>query len=174
MTDRWMDEGVLVGLGSNLGDRRSLIEQAIEKIDAIDGVRFARVSRIRKTAPIGGPRQRDFLNAAGEIFSTIEPPALLGELQRIEDELGRVREERWGPRSMDLDILLFGDRVIDTPDLVVPHPLMTERGFVLEPLAELVPTRRHPVLGTTMLELWRAVDSPAPSTDGNDAHRRSS
>ena len=135
---------------------------------------MARVSRIRKTAPVGGPPQRDFLNAAGELFSTIEPPVLLAELQRIEEELGRVRGEHWGPRGIDLDILLFGDRVIDTPDLVVPHPLMAERAFVLEPLAELVPTRRHPVLGVTMYELWRAVANTAPLSGGSDAHRRTS
>ena len=156
MTDRWLDEAVLLGIGSNLGDRRAMIETAVEKIDRIEGVRVARVSRIRETTPVGGPPQRDYLNAAGELFSAIAPRALLLELQRIERDLGRSHEVRWGPRSIDLDILLFGDRVIDAPDLVVPHPLMAERGFVLEPLADLVPTCRHPLLDRTVLELWRA------------------
>jgi 2-amino-4-hydroxy-6-hydroxymethyldihydropteridine diphosphokinase len=155
---------VLVGLGSNLGERRGNIERAVERLAALPGVRWLRLSSLRETEPLGGPPQGAYLNAAGELSTTLAPLDLLAAIERIEAELGRVRGERavrWGPRTIDIDILVFGDRVIDHPRLQVPHPRMLERPFVLEPLAEIAPGRRHPVDGRTFRELWRGIAAPS-------------
>ncbi len=132
-----------VGLGSNLGDREALIRKAAELIGAL------RLSTIIETEPWGYESQPRFLNAVAEIETRLSPRALLDELLDVESKLGRERVgPQWGPRTIDLDLLLFGDESIDEPGLVVPHPHLTERLFVLEPLAELVPTRRIPGNGT--------------------------
>lgn len=132
-----------VGLGSNLGDREALIREAAELIGAL------RLSTIIETEPWGYENQPRFLNAVAEIETRLPPRALLDELLDVESKLGRERVgQQWGPRTIDLDLLLFGDESIDEPGLVVPHPHLTERLFVLEPLAELVPTRRIPGKGT--------------------------
>lgn len=132
-----------VGLGSNLGDREALIREAAELIGAL------RLSTIIETEPWGYESQPRFLNAVAEIETRLPPRALLDELLDVERRLGRERVgQHWGPRTIDLDLLLFGDESIDEPGLVVPHPHLTERLFVLEPLAELVPTRRIPGNGT--------------------------
>jgi 2-amino-4-hydroxy-6-hydroxymethyldihydropteridine diphosphokinase len=122
-----------VGLGSNLGDREGAIRRSAEAIGA------CRLSTIRETEPWGVEDQPRFLNAAAELDTPLEPRALLDLLLEVERRLGRVRsrERRWGPRPIDLDLLLYGDRTIDEPGLRVPHPSLHERLFVLEPLAEL-------------------------------------
>jgi 2-amino-4-hydroxy-6-hydroxymethyldihydropteridine diphosphokinase len=117
------------------------------------GIAVRRVSTVIETAPVGGPPQGKFLNGVVEIETTLGPRELLRELQGIEDALGRVRAERWGPRTIDLDILLYGDEVVTEADLMVPHPLMHERAFVLLPLAEIAPRARHPVLRKSIAEL---------------------
>ena len=123
-----------VGLGANLGDREGTIRTAAELIGA------ARLSTLRETEPWGVVDQPPFLNAVAELETALTARVLLDSLLEVEQELGRVRSgERWGPRTIDLDLLLFGDETIDEPGLTVPHPRLHERLFVLEPLAELAP-----------------------------------
>src|SRR5947208_16761197 len=110
-----------VGVGSNLGDRLENLRSAVRALSGTPGVRVVRSSSVYETSPVGGPEQGDFLNAVVEISTELEPHALLEALQRIENELGRVRAERFGPRTIDLDLLLYGDEEIDDPDLTVPH-----------------------------------------------------
>ena len=137
-----------VGLGSNLGDRESLIRQAAELIGA------TRLSTIIETDPWGYEQQPRFLNAVAEVETPLSPRAFLEQLLEVERRLGRERPGRpWGPRTIDLDLLLYGDEELDEPGLVVPHPRLEERLFVLEPLAELVPSRRIPGSGTVQAAL---------------------
>jgi 2-amino-4-hydroxy-6-hydroxymethyldihydropteridine diphosphokinase len=132
-----------VGLGSNLGDRESLIRRAADLIGAI------RLSTIRESEPWGYANQPRFLNAVAELETVLEPWPLLVHLLDVERRLGRERVgPRWGPRTIDLDLLLYGDLVVDEPGLIVPHPLLRERLFVLEPLAELIPAQKIPGNGT--------------------------
>ncbi|MBL7090678.1 2-amino-4-hydroxy-6-hydroxymethyldihydropteridine diphosphokinase [Acidovorax sp.] len=131
---------VYVGLGANLGERQAALRKALAAIDELPSTRVMRVSPLYGSAPVdaGGP---DYLNAVAELTTTLAPQALLSALQTIELSAGRERPYRNAPRTLDLDILWFGDRVIDTPTLTVPHPRMAERAFVLRPLADLVPER---------------------------------
>ena len=132
-----------IGLGSNLGDRESLLRRAAELIGAI------RLSEIRETEPWGYVTQPRFLNAVAEIETELPPRRLLDHLFDVEARLGRERiGPKWGPRTIDLDLLLYGDEVIDEPGLVVPHPRLLEREFVLEPLADLAPLLKIPGDGT--------------------------
>jgi 2-amino-4-hydroxy-6-hydroxymethyldihydropteridine diphosphokinase len=132
-----------IGLGSNLGDREALIRRAADLIGA------SRLSTIRETEPWGHEDQPRFLNAAAEVETRLEPWPLLVHLLDVERRLGRERiGPRWGPRTIDLDLLLYGDLTVDEPGLVVPHPRLLERLFVLEPLAELIPAQKIPGNGT--------------------------
>jgi len=161
---------VLLGLGSNMGDRRGYIEKATRLIDGIAGVELKNTSRLIETEPVGGPPQGDYLNGAAELETVLELRDLLVQLQGIEVELGRSRKVINGPRTIDLDILLYGDSIIDGEDLIVPHPRMCERAFVLGPLSEIAPGRVHPVNGKNMEELLAALQTPglgaAPSREG--------
>jgi 2-amino-4-hydroxy-6-hydroxymethyldihydropteridine diphosphokinase len=149
-----MSSRALIGLGSNLGDRHATLEGAIAALDATPGVRVRRVSAFHETEPVGGPPgQRAYLNAAAALETTLDPLELLHVLQTIEARFGRVRTVRWGERTLDLDLLLFDDRVIQTPALSIPHPRLTERRFVLEPLAEIAPQAVEPRTGRTVSEL---------------------
>ena len=141
--------GVLayVGLGSNLGDRRAILASALDAL----GPR--RVSRILETEPWGRAEQPLFLNAVAELDADLEPEPLLARLMDVEARHGRIRTERWGPRTLDLDLLLYGDRVVSLPGLTVPHPRLAERRFVLEGLAELAPDLRVPGTDRTVREL---------------------
>lgn len=129
---------VFVGFGANLGDREATLRGALVSIGGLPGTRVLRVSPLYGSAPVdaGGP---DYLNAVAELTTTLAPQALLQALQAIEQSAGRERPYRNAPRTLDLDILWFGDQVINTPALTVPHPRMAERAFVLRPLADLVP-----------------------------------
>lgn len=131
-----MGERAFLGLGTNLGDRLANLQLAVDLLAGTPGIRFVRSSRIYETAPVGPP-QPDFLNAVVEVDTDLEPHDLLAAGADVERELHRVREIHWGPRTIDVDLLVFDDRTIDTPDLVVPHPRMHERAFVLAPLLEL-------------------------------------
>jgi 2-amino-4-hydroxy-6-hydroxymethyldihydropteridine diphosphokinase len=135
-----------VGLGANLGDREATIRRAVELLDATAGIEVAAVSTLRETDPVGYADQPRFLNGAAVLVTRLGPQALLGRLLAVERELGRVRGEgpRFGPRTIDLDLLLYGDEVLDEPGLVVPHPRLADRRFVLEPLHELDPRLRLP------------------------------
>ena len=139
-----------LGLGSNLGDRRALLHQAIEALDWGD-VTVVQQSRVYETTPVGGPEgQPDFLNQVICVETTLEAHSLWERCSAVEASLGRSRdhEVRWGPRAIDVDLLTFGDDVIDEPDLQIPHPRMGERAFVLVPLAEIAPDLQIPRLGT--------------------------
>jgi 2-amino-4-hydroxy-6-hydroxymethyldihydropteridine diphosphokinase len=138
-----------VGLGANLEDPRGHIERAVELLGAQDGVEVVAVSTLRETDPVGYEDQPRFLNGAVELRTTLSPPELLQRLLSIERSLGRVRGEgpRFGPRAIDLDLLLYGDAVVDEPGLQVPHPRLHERRFALEPLAELDPALEIPGRG---------------------------
>ena len=137
-------ECVYIGLGANLGDRAATLDAAIGKLDELAGTRVLRRSDLYESAAVGLTQQPDFLNCVAELASELEPRALLAQLQAIEELLGRVRRFRNAPRTCDLDLLLYGDRVIDQAGLQVPHPRLGERRFVLEPLAELAPGLRLP------------------------------
>jgi len=130
-----------IGVGSNLGDRKKHIEDAIEKLKNIEGVEVKRVSSIYETEPVGGPKQGKYLNGAIEIETGLGPRELLGKLQDIEKKLGRKKTVKNGPRTIDLDILLYGDNKIDEPDLKIPHPNMREREFVMKPIKEIYEPR---------------------------------
>jgi 2-amino-4-hydroxy-6-hydroxymethyldihydropteridine diphosphokinase len=139
---------VHIGLGANLGDREATIRAALERLDAEEGIEVVRVSLLRETDPVGYADQPPFLNGVAELETELSPGELLERLLAVERDLGRVRQgPRYGPRTIDLDLLLYGDAVVDEPGLEIPHPRMTERRFVLEPLAELDPDRVVPGRG---------------------------
>jgi 2-amino-4-hydroxy-6-hydroxymethyldihydropteridine diphosphokinase len=133
-----------LSIGSNLGDRLAYLQQAVDGLAAEPGVTIAGVSAVYETDPVGGPEQPPYLNAVVAVDTTLDAHALLRVAQRLESEAARIRAERWGPRTLDVDVLLVGDETVDSPDLVVPHPRMFERGFVLAPLAELEPATPLP------------------------------
>ena len=142
-----MSKTAFVGIGSNLGDREDNLRRAVELLSVEDGVDVTAVSEIRGTEPVGPVEQGPFLNGAVRIETELGPRELLERLLAVEQRLGRVREERWGPRTIDLDLLLYGDEVVDEPGLTVPHPRLHERRFALEPLADLAPSLEIPGRG---------------------------
>jgi 2-amino-4-hydroxy-6-hydroxymethyldihydropteridine diphosphokinase len=140
-----------VGLGSNLGDREAMLGRALQLL--ADGVDVHAVSSFRETEPVGVVDQPRFLNAAARIETNLSARELLDVLLAIERALGRERRQRWGPRTIDLDLLIYGDESIDQPGLTVPHPRLHERRFVLEPLAELNPKLQIPGRGQVRILL---------------------
>ncbi|MHC4547269.1 MAG: 2-amino-4-hydroxy-6-hydroxymethyldihydropteridine diphosphokinase [Planctomycetota bacterium] len=144
-----------LSLGSNLGDRRAHLEAALRRLR--ERVTVAAVSRMHETAPVGGPPQGAFLNAAVVVETGLAPRALLELVLDLERAAERRRDVRWGPRTLDVDLLLYGDRIVRAPGLCVPHPRLHERSFVLEPLAEIAPDWVVPGLNRTVEELREDV-----------------
>lgn len=149
-----------IAMGANLGAREQTLREALKLLAANQYVQVLKVSSFLETKAVGGPpNQPNYLNAAASLETTLSPRQLLDLLLEIERKLGRVRStpERNQPRTIDLDVLLFDDRVINEPELVVPHPRMHERKFVLKPLSEIAPDLKHPILGKCTAELLSAV-----------------
>ena len=144
-----------VGLGSNLGDRLATLDAAVRALDADESTHVMAVSRVFETVPVGGPEQGPYLNAVAVLETDRDPHSLLGLLHAVESLLGRVRTERWGPRTADLDLLLYDGPPIEDPDLTVPHPRARERAFVLVPLCDADPFARFPDGQTAMEALAR-------------------
>lgn len=148
-----------IGVGSNMGDREKNLNRAVEMLDMAHGVEVTAVSSYINTAPVGYTEQADFLNAAVEVKTTLSAQELLEVCRGIEGELKRERVIRWGPRTIDLDILLYGELVLSEEHLILPHPRMHEREFVLRPLSEIAPQAFHPVLQQRVSEIYQALQS---------------
>lgn len=147
-----------IGIGSNVGDGAANCRKAIELLAKAGSV--VSVSSFYHTEPVGRHEQDDFINAVAAVETDRSPRDLLSVCQAIEDRLGRKRGIRWGPRTADLDILLYGDLVFDQPELTIPHPQMALRKFVLAPLAEIAPDAMHPRLCRTAVQLYRELKDP--------------
>ena len=144
---------VFLGLGSNVGDRENQLKEAIRLLDEQSGIKVVKVSSFYETEPVGYVDQPDFLNLCVEIQTELSPKAVLERGLAIEQQLHRVRKERWGPRTLDIDILLYGDQIIEEQDLTIPHPRMTERAFVLIPLQEIAPNKVEPRTQTKIKDI---------------------
>ena len=153
----WHD--VIIALGSNMGDREGYLNGAVEKLNAVRGCRVKKVSDFIETPPYGVTDQADFLNGCLEMETLMYPHELLDELHRIEKEAGRERIIRWGPRTLDLDIIFYDDMIQQDDDLCIPHVEMHKREFVLKPLCGIAPYKRHPVTGKTVKEMLDEVNS---------------
>ena len=149
---------VYISLGSNMGDKEKNLNNALDEIKKISGTKVRKVSGFLVTKPFGYTEQDDFLNAAAELETLLVPHELLRELLAVEQKLGRVREVKWGPRIIDLDILIFDDEVTDDEELTIPHPWMSERMFVLEPFAEIAPNVVHPLSRKRIRELKNELE----------------
>jgi 2-amino-4-hydroxy-6-hydroxymethyldihydropteridine diphosphokinase len=155
-----MNTLVYLSLGANVGDCARNIREAITRLGALG--RVVAASSFYETEPVECSEQAWFLNSTVALETTKTPAQLMAALLILEQEMGRQRTQRKGPRTIDIDILLFGDTVVDSPELTIPHPAMQQRRFVLEPLAEIAPEARHPLLGKTVCELLDAM--PAGQT----------
>lgn len=146
-----------IALGSNLGDSQAILQAALDTIATTGGITLHKTSSRYQTAPVGLP-QPDYINSCALLETSFNPLELLEILLKIEAQFGRIRKERNGPRTLDLDILLFDDLILESPTLQIPHPRMIERAFVLVPLAEIAPNWREPVSGKAIAQLVQTVD----------------
>ncbi len=144
-----------LNLGSNLGDRLQYLKGAVRKIEESDEFSIKKISSVYETQPVGYQNQRWFLNLVLEVQTSFDPFPLMKHLLAIEDQMGRKREERWAPRNIDIDLLLYDDRIVDSDRLTIPHPRMHKRRFVLIPLAQIAPQFLHPVLRKNIKELLK-------------------
>lgn len=156
-------ERVFLSLGSNVGDRQQNLRQAMAELSKLSDTKLVQASSLYRTQPVDRIDQPEFLNAAAEIETGWEPEELLAALQGIEALLGRVRQERWGPRTLDLDIIYYGSRILKSPRLEIPHPRAQQRAFVLAPLAEIAGSWVDPVLGITVREMWERLKDSGQS-----------
>lgn len=157
-----------ISLGSNIGNRLLFLQQAVRSLQATNGVKVCQVSSVYETDPVGYVDQATFLNIVVELKTSLNPHELLKKCNEIEADLGRTREIHWGPRTVDLDILLYNEENVKTENLIIPHPRMTERGFVLIPLTEINSDLREPGTNRSFVELadtqkegihlWRTFD----------------
>ncbi|MDE0470221.1 MAG: 2-amino-4-hydroxy-6-hydroxymethyldihydropteridine diphosphokinase [Candidatus Poribacteria bacterium] len=157
-----------IGFGSNIGDRLAHIQNAIHALSKTEGITLQKISSVYKTAPVGYEAQAEFLNGVAAIQTSLSPLSLLHTLKNIETAIGRKHRIRWGPREIDLDILIYGDLCLQTEKLVIPHPEMHLRGFVLVPLAEIAPDLVHPVFEVSIQTLLnRLEDDKSVSESGS-------
>lgn len=147
-----------LALGSNLGDRALHLLEALARLSQLPETRLLRLSSVYETLPVGPP-QPLYLNQVAELETGLPPEALLAFILEIERALGRLRREKWGPRTLDLDLLLYGKLVLSSPSLTLPHPRLHERAFVLVPLCDLIPEAIHPVLGRSFRALLEGLDT---------------
>lgn len=146
-----------LGLGSNMGDKKAYLDEAVQSLDQIRGCSVEKVSSYLVTKPYGGVEQDDFLNACLKLKTFLSPQELLDKMHEIEQDAHRERIIHWGPRTLDLDILLYDDEVLETDDLIIPHVEMHLREFVLKPLCEIAPNKRHPIYQKTITQLWSEI-----------------
>ena len=146
-----------LGLGSNEGNRHQYLLEAIQILDQHDEVHVANQSTVHETTPVSHIEQGDFLNQVVQVETALDPPSLLRVCLDTEASLGRVREERWGPRTIDIDILFYGDDIIELNGLTIPHPEVHKRSFMLTPLAEIAPEHVHPVLKSSIAAMLQLL-----------------
>jgi len=155
-----------LGLGSNVGAREKNIATALNSLETTRGISVSKVSSLYETDPVGGPAdQPAFINAVARIETALSAPRLLAVCQKIEETLGRKRDLRWGPRTIDLDLLIYGDEVHSSAALTIPHPLMHERRFVMEPFVEIAPDFIHPMLNRTARQILDTLGQGADDGD---------
>lgn len=147
-----------IGLGSNMGDRQSLLQRSMHLLQKERVVTVTAVSPLYESEPVGGPRQGAYLNACAALETDLTPVMLLRRMLEVENKLGRVRKRRWGPRTVDMDLLLYDTLIMNTPALILPHPRMAERLFVLAPLSDIAPDLTIPGTAKTVVALKSSLD----------------
>lgn len=147
-----------IALGSNLGDSQTILEASLQRLDCREGITVKAVSPWYQTAPVGGPPQPDYLNGCALLMTALAPEPLLATLLQIEQQFGRIRQEKNGARTLDLDLIFYGDRVFDQPNLQIPHPRFAQRAFVLVPLAEIAPDWIDPRSQKAIADLVKTID----------------
>ena len=156
-----------IAVGSNMGDSREHIAQALGQLEKHKDIQVTKVSELLETLPYGGVEQDNFVNGMFEIRTLLTPEELLRELHKIEASEGRERKIHWGPRTLDLDIIFYDDLIYSSEDLIIPHADMENRYFVLKPLSELAPNFRHPITHRTVTQML--ADLPVDLTEGSEA-----
>lgn len=146
-----------IGFGSNIGNRLSFIRNALHVLSQTDGITIKKISSLYETEPVGNENQDKFLNGVVAIETKFSPQTLLTTLKNIETKTGRQHRKRWGPREIDLDVLIYGEMCLQTPELIIPHPEMHNRRFVLTPLAEIAPSLVHPVLNVRIIDMLNSL-----------------